>query len=322
MVEPVTFVTATLVSAALGEALHRGIDALIRKPDIIGYCTTVIESKLDALIEGPVRSAHLALKRGDVSRAIERMEDGIGNDPLNAHAWVIYATLLSTQGNPIAKKRATEIFADVIHTFGLGCPALPQEIRDAYAPFDGIQIPSASPINKTVYALDDWLHSKDVAVSRAGIAAGFFKRNALHFLTEGIETRVYFQPWILPAGTSSYSTCEQVVRSGDSTSGGIPTLIRAMTDKYVVLDSSVWEIATGKSTYLGSAKIDAAFGTGKYGYSSSNGTIRGVTVHFHEDVTKHTYGSGFLGQSTVEHIKCKVLASAPVIPPQQLTHAR
>ena len=322
MAEPLTLGAAVFLSSAVSEALHRGVDVMIKKPEWDARRIDMIGDKLDALIEGPFRAAQLALKRGDVNLAIAKLEEGLGNDPFNARGWVFYATLLAKQDNELAKKRSVEIFADIIKWFGLECPALPNEIREEYAPHDLVQVPSNDSVVKTLNALDSsWLHCSCVGVSQAGLAASFYQKTPLYFFNLKVAINVYFIPWQEPPKTLSFFPDIATLDSNVYSKGNTYDSITGMTDRFVVMHERVWDIENRKSVRLGAEKISATFGYKKYGWgAATDAVIRGVTVKFGSDIIKKVLSTPPRGGTSYYRVfaRPKVTAIPPIIAPESV----
>lgn len=313
MPDPISVVISTATSMALEKALR----LLAGEPRAMMPVLERIQLDVQTLRDAPLSDALDCLREGDMEQYKRSLREAKNRNPFSAHARILYADALIREGKSQA---AASIFHEAVHWYGLECPILPEQVRDAYKDHMDIALPGGVSgksnnigICNTGYGegQNGWI-LQGVAVSAAGIAAAW--EWDVGMFTKKIETRLAFQPW---AAIADPKEVELVNRRGQNSSP-----IWWITDRFLVhkFSSADFEVVdlynpTDRRPYS-SQQAQAVFGkmTGSVLIRSSS-NVRGVNVNFGSRSIKHWEPRSWGGyESSASHTE--VTATPKVVPVQ------
>ncbi len=312
MAEPVV-VSYLALTTLLGDAYSRFVSLLSGSGATMRERLNSIQSSLsriEASIANQdtalVRAAMLALKDGETDVALNQLRHGLEAYPLQPGGWTTYAAIMALKGN---QERALEISKQIVSWFGLDCPVLPEEIRNAKK--QELVLSASGNVEREIVALSHEGQT-DIVVSARGIAAGFM--NQVGFKFAFIDTRakfyeIHFSPWTEPAPEET-----RIIHS-ENNNGLDTTTVRGMTDRFLIVnDRTVVDLdGVYPTKELSPSEVKSIFGD--LSYSRWSGS-RKHGVEIARDRKEYTYmanrwsaSGGYLGKDQMTSTRLRLTAT-------------
>lgn len=276
---------SSLAKIAIVDAYSRVLSKLTETVDAeretIQNSIVGIEQAINAQNQAHFRMAEMALRRGDVGRTLECLEAGLSVDKTNASAWSVYANLLSLNGR---QDIAVDIYVKIFDWLGPNSSVVPVDICSAFEASDLVEVPSATPITKTIRISGEEWECREIGASSRGIAASFISWSGSFFTGYKRPVRIYFQPW---HPESSISSERLIFSASDWPGQNNPNqILTHMTNRFAVVGgNSAIDLVEGYTCIRSTAEnIASSFGKGGYGVVrswDSDKCIRGVGIQFH-----------------------------------------
>lgn len=266
--------------AAIGDAYTRAVSKILGTPgrsefNALTNGISRIEQAINAQNSAHFAAAKMALARNDISLTLERLENGLAVDPINAKAWMLYADLLMAQNQ---RDLAQKVVAQCVEWFGPHCPAIPEDVKKIYLSQDKVQ----GNIKATVHPPDNKFFSCWEAdwygLSKRGLAVAYEKR-AVHMKIifvpalkyQGLDTSILKSNprTVFPQPVTIFSDDNWRFYEGaeDDEPDDPFDPFYTVTDRYLVTTNNVVIDLAGdfNQTRLSDARVEENFGSEMYG---------------------------------------------------------